>query len=51
MGTFLSDGQRTFAVVHRHAPAVVLDLTGEAFDRIVVTVDDPREVIASLHAD
>lgn len=49
-GTFLSDGQRTFAVVHGHAPAVVLDLAGEAFDRIVVTVNDPHEVIASLHA-
>lgn len=48
-GTYVADGQRTFAVVHRHAPAVVLDLTGEEFDRIVVTVDNPRAVIVSLY--
>lgn len=38
----------TFAVCHGRRPAVVLELTGQRYDRIVGTVDNPDEVAASL---
>jgi hypothetical protein len=48
VGTWVGEGKRTFAVCHGSSPAVVLELTGERYDRVVVTVDDPQEVIAGL---
>lgn len=47
VGTFLEPGRRTFAVCHGSTPAIVFDLEGERFDRLVVTVDNP-EVLAGL---
>jgi hypothetical protein len=47
-GTFRDKGVRTFAVCHRHRPAVVLELDGELFDRVVVTVDDPQSILDAL---
>lgn len=47
VGTFLEPGRRTFAVCHGARPAVVFDLKGEHFDRLVVTVDNP-EALAVL---
>jgi hypothetical protein len=38
----------TFAVCHGRRPAMVLELTGQHFDRIVVTVENPDEVAAAL---
>jgi hypothetical protein len=38
----------TFAVCHGHRPGVVLDLMGQHYDRIVLTVENPDEVIAGL---
>jgi hypothetical protein len=38
----------TFAVCHGRRPAVVLELTGQRYDRIVVTVENPEEVVAGL---
>jgi hypothetical protein len=38
----------TFAVCHGRRPAVVVELTGQRYDRIVVTVENPDEVIARL---
>jgi hypothetical protein len=38
----------TFAVCHGRRPAVVLELTGQPYDRIVVTAEGPDEVVASL---
>jgi hypothetical protein len=38
----------TFAVCHRHRPAVILDLTGQPYDRIVVTVENPDEIVNCL---
>jgi hypothetical protein len=49
VGTWIGNGKRTFAVCHGPNPAVVLELTGERYDRVVVTVDDPQDVIAGLH--
>jgi hypothetical protein len=41
-------GSSIFAVCHGRRPAVVLDLTGQPYDRIVVTVEHPDEVVAGL---
>jgi hypothetical protein len=38
----------TFAVCRGRGPAVVLDLAGQAYDRIVMTVEDPGEIVSRL---
>jgi hypothetical protein len=48
VGTVRDSGTVTFAVCHGHRPAVVLDLAGQPYDRIVVTVDNPDETISRL---
>ncbi len=48
VGTFREPDRTTFAVCHGRRPAVVLDLTGQRFDRIVVTVDNPDEALPAL---
>ena len=47
-GTWHQGGQVTFAVCHGNGPAVVLDLAGQQYQRIVITAGDPQEVLASL---
>lgn len=48
VGTYRSRDRTTFAACHHHRPAVVLDLTDAAFDRVVVTVDHPEVAVATL---
>jgi hypothetical protein len=48
VGTVRGGGTTTFAVCHGRRPAVVLELAGQSYDRIVVTVDDPATVLSSL---
>lgn len=48
VGTFVGEGKRTFAVCHGTGPAVVLELTGQRYDRVVVTVANPQETISGL---
>jgi hypothetical protein len=48
VGTWRDKQRVTFAVCHGRRPAVVLDLAGQRYDRIVVTVENPEEVVASL---
>ena len=48
VGTWRDKGKVTFAVCHGRRPAVVLELAGQHYDRIVVTVENPDEVVASL---
>ena len=38
----------TFAVCHGRQPAVVLDLADQSYDRIVVTVDNPGQIVSRL---
>jgi hypothetical protein len=38
----------TFAVCHGRQPAVVLDLAGQPYDRIVVTVGHPDQIVSRL---
>jgi hypothetical protein len=39
---------RTFAVCHGGGPAIVIDLTGERYDRIVLTLDNPEQAATQL---
>ena len=48
VGTWRSRAGTTFAVCHGRGPALVLDLVGARYDRIVVTLDDPEHVLRSL---
>ena len=48
VGTWRDQERVTFAVCHGRRPAVVLELTGQRYDRIVVTVENPDEVVARL---
>jgi len=49
VGTFTRDGERTFWDVRSGADAVVIELTGAPYDRLVVEVDDPRAVADSVN--
>ena len=48
VGVVRGGGSVTFAVCHGRRPAVVLDLAGQSFDRIVVTAGNPDQVVAGL---
>jgi hypothetical protein len=48
VGTWRDKERVTFAVCHGRRPAVVLELTGQHYDRFVVTVENPDEVAAAL---
>jgi hypothetical protein len=48
VGTWRSRQSVTFSVCHGNRPAVVLELTGQPYDRIVVTVDNPEVALASF---
>ena len=48
VGTWRSSEGTTFAVCHGRRPAVVIDVTGQGYDRLVVTVDNPADVVARL---
>jgi hypothetical protein len=48
VGTWRSGQSVTFSVCHGNRPAVVLELTGQPYDRIVVTVDNPEDALASF---
>jgi hypothetical protein len=48
VGTWRSCKDTTFAVCHGRRPAIVLDLVGVPYSRIVVTLDDPEHAMSSL---
>jgi hypothetical protein len=48
VGTWRAAGSTTFAACHGRRPAVVLDLAGQPYDRLVVTVDDPEATLKRL---
>ncbi len=48
VGTWISREGSTFAVCHGRGPVIVIDLTGENVDRIVMTVGNPEEAAAEL---
>jgi hypothetical protein len=47
-GTVRNGGGVTFAICHGRRPAVILELAGQPYDRVVVTVDDPDEIVRRL---
>jgi hypothetical protein len=47
-GMFSRQGTSTFAICRGHRPAVVIDLSGQPFGRLIVTVDDPDAAVARL---
>jgi hypothetical protein len=49
VGTFKGADGSTFAICHGNGPAIVIDITGEHFDRIVMSVDDPEHIASELH--
>jgi len=48
LGTRRGGGGRDFTAVYRGRQAVVVDLEGAVFDRLVIAVDNPSEVAAQL---
>jgi hypothetical protein len=48
VGTWRDKQGVTFAVCHGRQPAVVVELTGQRYDRLVVTVENPGEVAVAL---
>jgi len=48
LGTRRGGFGKDFAAVYHHRPAVVVDLTGAEFSRLVVTADDAAEVAARI---
>ena len=49
-GTFKSSGCRAFWAVDDGHDAVVIDIAGETFDRVVVEVADPEAVAQAIRA-
>jgi len=45
VGTWRDTAGVTFAVCHGRRPAVVLELAGQPYDRVVVTVENPEEAL------
>jgi hypothetical protein len=48
VGTWRSREGKTFAVCHGRRPAIVLELVGAPYNRLVVTLDDPELAMRSL---
>jgi hypothetical protein len=48
VGTWRSPERTTFAVCHGRTPAVVLELTGQPYNRVVLTMDNPEEAVSGL---
>jgi hypothetical protein len=48
VGTWRNREGNTFAVCHGRRPAIVLDLVGASYNRLVVTLDDPEHAMRLL---
>lgn len=48
VGTWRRREGNTFAVCHGRRPAIVLDLVGALYRRLVVTLDDPEHAMRQL---
>lgn len=49
LGTFVHDGIRTFWSIKRGSQAIVVTLKGAKFDRVIVEVEDPYEVVTAIN--
>ena len=50
VGTLRDGDFVTFAVCRARRPAVVVELAGQSYDRLVITADGPEAVVAALAA-
>jgi hypothetical protein len=48
VGSFHDAERVTFAVCHGHKPGIVIDLAGAKYDSVVLTVENPEEIVARL---
>ena len=48
VGTWISREGKTFVVCHGNGRAIVIELTGQDYDRIVMTVDNPEDLMTRL---
>jgi hypothetical protein len=49
VGTFHREGERILWEVYRGDRAVVIQLSGEPYDRLIVEVKDPRGVVETIN--
>jgi hypothetical protein len=50
VGSFHDAEHVTFAVCHGHNPGIVIDLADSKYDIVVLTVENPDEIVARLSA-
>jgi hypothetical protein len=48
VGSFKGADGSTFALCHGNGPGIVLALTGQHYERIVLSIDNPEQVAAEL---
>ena len=48
VGSFHDAERVTFAVCHGRKPGIVMDLAGAKYDSVVLTVENPEEIVARL---
>lgn len=48
-GTFHRDGEKTFWNIRRQLRTIVIELRGEDYQRLVLTVEDPRAVVRKIN--
>jgi len=48
LGTCRGSFGKDFAAVYRHKPAVVVELQGEEYQRLIVTAEDPEATLREL---
>ncbi len=48
-GRFISNGERAFWDLRNPTNAVVIELRGERYKRLVLEVDDPETVVEAIH--
>lgn len=48
IGTWRAPGRRIFAVARSHTPAVRIDLSGQKYDQLIVSLPDAAAVAAQL---
>ena len=48
-GRFISNGERAFWDLRNPTKAVVIELRGERYKRLVLEVDDPETVVEAIH--
>jgi hypothetical protein len=50
VGSFHQDEHVTFAVCHGHNPGIVIDLANTRYDSVILTVENPEDIVARLSA-